>query len=47
MQRTLTNCSLIKKVGATPNQFDRVCEGFAHSEWDDDIDCPLHEVGRS
>lgn len=49
MKRTLENCSLIKKVGCAPNQYDGKCEGFGRSEHDDEPcetcqNCGLHYI---
>ncbi len=47
MKRTLRNCSVIKKAGCEPHQYDGVCEGFQRSEDDDEpcqtcMNCSLH-----
>ena len=36
MKKTLDNCSLFRKVGVKPKQYDGKCEGYAKSEYDDE-----------
>ena len=47
MKRTLTNCSLVKKIGK-PVQYDGKCEGFAGPDGDEPCrqcqSCELHYI---